>query len=177
MLCEAMSWRRTHCFQVRNLGKCLHISAQKSHAFRGRSPAGVSLSQRDIAYQPRATLWDTCPAPGRVLKERRPVPAWRAYPRSPQMRRSFRTHEWIHIETQGVALGWYASPLQGESKCPNSRSPPQGDSKCLNSGSPLQEETGADRGVHSHHPFDGCRASRKAGRKGDRHKTPHGEQT
>jgi hypothetical protein len=43
----------------------------------------------------------------------------------PRMRRSFRTHEWIRIETQGVALGWYASPLQGDSKCPNS-SPPFG---------------------------------------------------
>jgi hypothetical protein len=30
------------------------------------------------------------------------------------MRRSFRTHEGGHTETQGVALGWYASPLQGE---------------------------------------------------------------
>jgi hypothetical protein len=37
------------------------------------------------------------------------------------MRRSFRTHEWGHPQTQGVALGWYASPLQGESKYPNAR--------------------------------------------------------
>jgi hypothetical protein len=29
------------------------------------------MSQRDIAYQPRAALWETCLAPGRVLKERR----------------------------------------------------------------------------------------------------------
>jgi hypothetical protein len=56
------------------MGKCLHVSAQKPQAFRGRSRAGLSRSQRDIAYQPRATLWDTCPAPSRVLKERRLSP-------------------------------------------------------------------------------------------------------
>jgi hypothetical protein len=32
------------------------------------------MSQRDIAYQPRATLWEPCPVPSRVLKERRPSP-------------------------------------------------------------------------------------------------------
>jgi hypothetical protein len=43
--------------------------------------AGVSgvissriVSVRDIAYQPRVTLGDTYPAPGRVLKERRLSP-------------------------------------------------------------------------------------------------------
>jgi hypothetical protein len=83
------------------------------------------MSQRDIAYQPRATLWETCPAPGRVLKERRLSPHGRRVPDPPRMRRSFRTHESGHAQTQGVALGWYASPLQGDSKCPNSRSPRQ----------------------------------------------------
>jgi len=33
--------------------------------------AGLSVSQRDIAYQPRATLWEPCPIHPRVLKERR----------------------------------------------------------------------------------------------------------
>jgi hypothetical protein len=32
------------------------------------------------------------------------------------MRRSFRTREGYHTETQGVALVWYASPLQGEGR-------------------------------------------------------------
>jgi len=30
------------------------------------------------------------------------------------MRRSFRTLEWCHAHTQGVALGWYASPRRGD---------------------------------------------------------------
>jgi hypothetical protein len=118
------------------------------------------MSRWDIAYQPRATLWDTCPAYGRVLKERRLSTEWQACARSPRLRRSFRTHEGGRTETQGVALGWYASPLQGDSKCPNSRSSIQG-------------ETGAACGVHSHNPFDARRGSRKAGRTGERCTTPH----
>jgi hypothetical protein len=52
-----------------------------------------------------------------------PISECHTYARSTRMRRSFRTHEGGHPETQGVALGWYASPLQGESKCLNSGSP------------------------------------------------------
>jgi hypothetical protein len=54
------------------------------------------------------------------------------------MRRSFRTHEGCHTQTQGVALGWYESPLQGESECLNPESSLSGESKYPNSGSPLQ---------------------------------------
>jgi hypothetical protein len=74
-----------------------------------------------------------------------PISEWQTYTRSTRMRRSFRTHEGGHTETQGVALGWYASPLQGESKCRNSGSPRQGESKYPNSRSPRHGEIGFSR--------------------------------
>jgi hypothetical protein len=72
----------------------------------------------------------------RVLKERRLFPNGRRVPDQPRLRRSFRTHEWVPTQTQGVALGWYASPIQGEPNVQTPGSPFQGESKCPNSSQP-----------------------------------------
>jgi hypothetical protein len=139
--------------------------------FGGRSSAGLSRSQRDIAYQPRATLWGTCPAPGRVLKERRLSSNGRRVLGHPGCGVPSERMK-VATPNPGRCLGlvcvrpFRAIPL-------NSGSPLQSEFKCPNSGSPIQGETGAARGVHSHHPFDGRRGSRKAGRTGERYTTPH----
>ena len=112
-----------------------------AHSAKVHPPQSLLSEQRPDAAEPTKTAAERCragaslggehPTPSRVARK---IVLPRAYsaseglmPRSPAMRRSFRTHRFRLCLTRGSTPGWYAAPRWGTPKAvsPTPRSPPK----------------------------------------------------